>query len=93
MSGKNNFNSIGGIFFMKNWKKFLVASLACSAIFASTTPVNAAYSLNEEVKDATPALIMASEIGTLKYENPNSAMMHANNKDAIVILSFGTTYK
>ena len=47
MSGKNNFNSIGGIFFMKNWKKFLVASLACSAIFASTTPVNAAYSLNE----------------------------------------------
>ena len=34
MSGKNNFNSIGGIFFMKNWKKFLVASLACSAIFA-----------------------------------------------------------
>ncbi len=77
---------------MKNWKKFLVMSLACGAILSGST-ANAAYTLNEEVKDATPALMTASQIGVLKYENPNPAMRNAKNKDAIVILSFGTTYK
>ncbi len=77
---------------MKNWKKILIAGLACSTLFG-VNPANAAYSLNEEVKDVTPALQMASEIGVLKYENPNAAMKNAKNKDAIVILSFGTTYK
>ena len=77
---------------MKNWKKFLVMSLACSTIF-SLTPAHAAYTLNDEVKHPTAALLTASQIGVLKYENPNSAMMNAANKEAIVILSFGTTYK
>ena len=56
---------------MRNWKKLLVASLACSALF-STSPatVDAAYELNPEVKKPTMALKAASEIGVLKNENP-----------------------
>ena len=75
------------MFYLKNWKKFLAVSIACSAFF-SATPADAAYTLNEEVKNPTPALMTASQIGVLKYENSNAV-----NKDAIVILSFGTTYK
>ena len=77
---------------MKNWKKVLLMSAACSA-FLNFSTANAAYTLNDEVKNVTPALQMASEIGVLKYENSNPAMKNAVNKDAIVILSFGTTYK
>ena len=77
---------------MKNWKKLLILGVACSAIFG-TTPANAAYSLNDEVSNPTPSLMTASQIGVLKYESPNAAMKNAKNKDAIVILSFGTTYK
>ena len=77
---------------MKNWKKFLVMSIACSALFASA-PADAAYALNDEVKNPTPALLTASQMGVLKYENPNAAMKNAVNKDAVVILSFGTTHK
>lgn len=72
------------------WKKLLAASLMCTALIGSA-PVDAAYSLNEEVKNPTPALIQASQIGVLSYKNPT--MKFANNKDAIVVLSFGTTYK
>ena len=76
---------------MKNWKKFLAMGIACSAIFTAA-PADAAYTLNDEVANPTPALKTASQIGVLKYENDNPAMMNAKNKDAIVILSFGTTY-
>ena len=77
---------------MKNWKKLLTASVACMAIF-STAPANAAYTLNDEVVSPTPSLMSASQLGVLKYESPNAAMKNAVNKDAIVILSFGTTFK
>ena len=77
---------------MKNWKKMLVASLACSAVLGfSYSPAEAAYELNPEVKTATPALMEASEIGVLKYENPQ--LQNLTNKDAIVVASFGTTFK
>ena len=77
---------------MKSWKKMLVASLACSAMFGfAYTPAEAAYELNPEVKTATPALMEAAQIGVLKYENPQ--MMNYTNKDAIVVASFGTTFK
>ena len=48
---------------MKNWKKMLVASLACSAVLglSSYSPAEAAYELNPEVKTVTPALMEASE--------------------------------
>ena len=77
---------------MKNWKKMLVASLACSTLLGlSYSPAEAAYELNSEVKTATPALSQAAQIGVLKYENPQ--MMNYTNKDAIVVASFGTTFK
>ena len=79
---------------MRNWKKLLVASLACSALF-STSPatVDAAYELNPEVKTATPALLNAAQIGVLTYESEDPALQNLANKDAIVVMSFGTTYK
>ena len=77
---------------MKNWKKLLALGVACSAIF-SMTPAEAAYTLNDEVANPTPSLMTASQLGVLKYESTNAAMKNAKNKDAIVILSFGTTFK
>ena len=77
----------------KNWKKLLAASLACTAFlgFGASQTTYAAYMLNPEVKDATPALKEASQIGVLKNENPQ--MANEENKDAIVVMSFGTTFK
>ena len=78
------------MFRLKNWKKLLAASLISTALLGSAQ-VDAAYSLNDEVKHPTPALLQASQIGVLNYVNPH--MKNAANKDAIVVLSFGTTYK
>ena len=75
---------------MKSWKKFLAVSVACSSLFVSA-PADAAYTLNEEVANPPVALQMATQIGVLKYENP--ALSSSRNKDAIVVLSFGTTFK
>jgi len=78
---------------MKNWKKFLAVSLACSAVLGISQPADAAYSLNPEVKMATPSLLQASQIGVLQYVNEAPAFRNLANKDAIVVMSFGTTYK
>ena len=75
---------------MQSWKNFLAVSVACSSLFV-TAPAYAAYQLNDEVSNPPAALQMATQIGVLKYDNP--AMQSAPNKDAIVVLSFGTTYK
>ena len=75
---------------MNNWKKLLVASLACTSLLGGPTAY-AAYALNPEVKTATPALKVAAQIGVLKNENP--AMKNLADKDAIVVMSFGTTFK
>ena len=75
---------------MKSWKKFLAVTVACSAMMG-VSHVEAAYKLSDEVTNPPAALQMATQIGLLSYENP--AMKTAANKDAIVILSFGTTYK
>lgn len=80
--------------FGKNLKKMVCLSLAAMAlgVVGTGTPVFAAgYTLNPEVKDATPALKQAAEIGVRTYNNP--AMQNVANKDAILVLSFGTTYK
>ena len=77
---------------MTNRKKLLIASLfAGAAAFLPFNTSEAAYSLNSEVKTATPALMTATEIGVLSYANPK--FKNAANKDAILIMSFGTTYK
>ncbi len=75
-----------------NWKKLVVASLACSSLLGGVPAVSyAAYTLNPEVKTATPALKEAAQIGVLKNENP--AMKTLANKDAILVMSFGTTFR
>lgn len=53
-------------------------------------PTEAAYELNPEVKTATPALLAASQMGVRTYENP--ALQNLANKDAIVVMTFGTTF-
>ena len=76
----------------KKLKTALILSLAITSIGAfGATSFAAGYTLNPEVKDATPALKQAAEIGVRTYNNP--AMQNVANKDAILVLSFGTTYK
>ena len=78
--------------FGRKLKTVLMLSLAITAFGAFTgVPAQASYTLNPEVKDATPALKQAAEIGVRTYNNP--AMQDAANKDAIVVMSFGTTFK
>lgn len=76
-----------------NWKKLLTISLACSATFLVSAPASAGYSLNPEVKMATPSLKTAAQIGVLQYKNEDAAFRNLTDKDAIVVMSFGTTYK
>ncbi len=73
----------------KSWKNLLAASLACTTLVGFSATASAAYVLNEEVKP-TPALKQATDIGVLKHETPE--LQDLENKDAIVIMSFGTTY-
>ena len=78
--------------FHKKLKTALILSLALTSFGAFSAPSFAAgYTLNPEVKDATPALKQAAEIGVRTYNNPD--MQNEANKDAILVLSFGTTYK
>ncbi len=49
------------------------------------------YKLSSEVKDPTPALLDAAEIGVRIYNN--EAMQDLPDKDAMVVMSFGTTLK
>ena len=75
----------------KSWKKILIASMACALfIGVNAAPTYADYQLNPEVKNATPALRNAAEIGVRVSEN--AAMKDLENKDAIVVMSLGTTY-
>lgn len=77
---------------MKKWEKLLAAGLFCTAVAGFYNPVaEAAYQLNPEVKNATMALKTASEIGVLTNENKDLANLQ--NKDAIVVMTFGTTFK
>jgi sirohydrochlorin cobaltochelatase len=75
----------------KSMKRLVGASVAmlCLAGLGMST-VNA-YELNPEVKDVTPALREASTIGVWTRENP--ALQNLPNKDAIVVMTFGTTFK
>ena len=76
-------------------KKHALTVSAALAAFALTfgAPVlgHAAYQLNDEVKDPTPALKEASTIGVRTHNT--EALQNLPNKDAMVVMSFGTTYK
>ena len=66
----------------KKLKTALILSLAITSMGAfGATSFAAGYTLNPEVKDATPALKQAAEIGVRTYNNP--AMQNVANKDAI----------
>lgn len=78
------------------FKKTLATTLAVAALTGFGflgTQVNAAYQLSDEVKTATPALLEATEIGVRTYNTDNAELAKAPNKDAIVVMSFGTTFK
>lgn len=79
----------------KEFKKMLIASISCITIagFSMMAATEAAgYKLNDEVKNPTPALIQASEIGLRSYTTTNPMLLKQENKDAILVMSFGTTY-
>ena len=76
---------------MKSLKKFAVASMTCAALFGFAATSHAAYQLSDEVKDATPALLQASQIGV--KTNVNKDLANLPDKDAILVLSFGTTFQ
>ena len=79
---------------MKEWKKALAITMASVTIGGFGAAAEAAgYELNSEVKTATPALQQAAQIGVLKYTNPDEEMQAKADKDAIIVMSFGTTYK
>ena len=58
-------------------------------LFAADT--GAGYKLSNEVKTATPSLLDAAQIGVCVYKNPELSALP--DKDAILVTSFGTTYK
>lgn len=75
---------------MKSLKKFAAVSMTCAALLGFAATGYAAYQLSDEVKDATPALLQAAQIGV--KTNINAALANLPDKDAIVVLSFGTTF-
>lgn len=77
------------------FKKTLATTLAVAALTGFgflATDVNAAYQLSDEVTTATPALLEATEIGVRTYNTTDPVLAKAPNKDAIVVMSFGTTF-
>lgn len=76
---------------MKKQLALASAILGLLVSFDTSTVSNAAYQLNEEVKDPTPALKEAAAIGVRTHNT--EALQNLPNKDAMVVMSFGTTYK
>lgn len=61
----------------------------CGMAFA--VPGHAGYKLSDEVKHPTPALKDATEVGVRLYNN--EAMQDLPDRDALLVMSFGTTMK
>lgn len=76
---------------MKKQLALASAILGLAVSFGAPVLSNAAYQLNEEVKDPTPALKEAAAIGVRTHNT--EALQNLPNKDAMVVMSFGTTYK
>lgn len=75
----------------KSIKKFAVMAMTCSALLGVTATSHAAFQLSDEVKAPTPALLQASQLGVLTHET--AELQNLPNKDAILVMSFGTTFK
>ena len=76
---------------MKKFRKMLADILLSACGMAFAVPGHAGYRLSDEVKKPTPALLEASEIGVRVFNN--KAMQDLPDKDALVVMSFGTTMK
>ena len=76
---------------MKKQLALASAILGLAVSFGAPVVSNAAYQLNEEVKDPTPALKEAAAIGVRTHNT--EALQNLPNKDAMVVMSFGITYK
>lgn len=76
---------------MKKQLALASAILGLAVSFGAPVVSNAAYQLNEEVKDPTPALKEAAAIGVRTHNT--EALQNLPNKDAMVVMSFGATYK
>lgn len=84
--------------FSKRALRSIIAAAVLSGAFGLTgtldftvPSVQAAYTLNPEVTDPTPALLEASQIGVRVHET--KSLQNLPNKDAMVVMSFGTTFK
>lgn len=75
-----------------SWKKTLAAAVTCMLLTGVSTSAMAAYSLSEEVKAPTQALLQASQIGVRTYTTTDPALLAQPDKDAILVMSFGTTF-
>lgn len=73
-----------------NVKKMLALGLLCAVGCGFSAVGNAAFTLSEEVKAPTAALQQAAQLGVLTHET--SALQNLDNKDAILVMSFGTTF-
>ena len=76
---------------MRKFRKLLTNVLLSACGMAFAVPGHAGYKLSGEVKNPTPALLEASEIGVRVFNN--KAMQDLPDKDALVVMSFGTTMK
>lgn len=76
----------------KSLKQALLSTAVLSLlVYSGTATVNAAYELSSEVAKPSASLMRAAEIGLRTHEN--AALQQLPNKDAIVVMSFGTTIK
>lgn len=71
---------------MKTLLSVSLAALCTTAVGLTAS----AYELSPEVRNPPAALVEATSIGVLSYTNPAKAS--EPNKDAILVMSFGTTY-
>ena len=75
-----------------NFKKMLAMGLLMAVGCGFSAVGNAgSFTLSEEVKAPTVALKQAAQIGLLTHET--AALQNLENKDAILVMSFGTTVK
>lgn len=75
-----------------NMKKMLAMGLLCMVGCGFCAVGNAgSFQLSEDVKAPTVALKQAAQVGLLTHET--AALQNLENKDAILVMSFGTTVK
>ena len=76
---------------MKRMRRIITSLLLSVCGMGFAVPGHTGYKLSSEVKNPTPALLEASEIGVRVFNN--KAMQDSPDKDALVVMSFGTTVK